>query len=429
VIGTRAVTPGATNARRFAGNDGISTRPPAALAVTAQSNVQAMRLAIVSSHPIQYQVPLFRALAARRGVDLEVLFCHDHGAHAPAIDPGFGVPVRWDVPLLEGYRHRFLRNVAPRPKVSFSGLVNPELVSIVGSDRYDAVLIHGYASVSNLLALATPRRGRTRLLMRGESHLRDPRSAATQRAKQVVLPALFRRVDHFLAIGTLNRQYYEHYGVPREKITLAPYTVDNAFFASQSEPDRAATRARYHLPTDVPLFLFCAKLIPKKRPLDAVRAFAQARRAAPCALVMVGDGVLMPEVRREVAALGLERDVHLLGFRNQRELPSIYAACDALVLPSDCEPWGLVVNEAMVCGLAIAVSETVGSSVDLVTPENGAVFPVGDVAALARILTTWAQDREELARRGAASRTRIQAWGIEQTADGVLAGVAAALAS
>jgi glycosyltransferase involved in cell wall biosynthesis len=390
-----------------------------------------MRLAVLSSHPIQYQAPLFRRLAIRLNGALEVFFCHEHGVR-PSFDHGFGRVIQYDVPLTEGYRHRFLRNLAPHPSLTFRGQISPEIVPLLARGGFDAVVVHGYASVTNLLAILGRWRHRPRVLLRGDSSiLLRPAARSRRVAKQLLLRPLFRRVDHFLAAGTANRRYYESFGVPPERITLAPYSVDNEYFAARSEAarlDPATYRARHGLPQGRPLFVFCGKLIPLKRPFDLLHAFAVARRQAPCGLAIIGDGELTDAVRAEVARLGLADDVKLLGFRNQSEIPELFGCADALVLPSMIEAWGLVMNEAMACGLALTASDRVGGAGDLIQ-DNGAIFPTGDVQALGAILSEWATTPSLLERHKRASLARIQDWSMERTVDGFVAGVHAALAS
>jgi glycosyltransferase involved in cell wall biosynthesis len=387
-----------------------------------------MRLAFLSTHPIQYQAPLFVEMARRSGVELTVLFCNDHGVR-PSLDIQFGKVIRYDVPLLEGYEHRFLSNVARRPRVSPTGLVNPEILALLTRGEFDACVVHGYDYITSLMAFLGPRR-HTRLLLRGESHLVPRRSLSTRVVKQVFLRTLFSRIDHFLPIGTLNRAYYASYGVPASRMTLAPYAVDNGYFfarSAEARRDPSATRRRLGVPDSIPLFLFAAKLIPKKRPLDALRAFAKVRTRSRSGLLYVGDGAMAGDLDREIVSLGLERDVFRLGFRNQSELPAIYGACDVLVLPSDNEPWGLVVNEAMACGLAAIVSDHVGSGPDLVDPQH--TFPAGDVDRLAEIMATLAGDSAHLAAARAAAAARIAGWDCQHAADGILRGVRTAIAA
>jgi glycosyltransferase involved in cell wall biosynthesis len=386
-----------------------------------------VKLAFVASHPIQYQAPLFRELSRRPGVDFQALFLHDHGVK-PSLDPQFGRVFSWDIPLLEGYEHRFLTNVALRPGVSPFGQVNPELLSSLWAGEFDAVIVHGYNVISTMGAAVSPRR-RTRVLLRGENHRLEPRSLVKRAIKQIVLRAVFSRVDHFLPIGSLSREYFRAFGVVDSRMTIAPYSVDNDFFTERSQPARehgGEVRARYGLPEGIPLFLFAAKLLPKKRPLDLVRAFAEARLGGRAGVVYVGDGELSAALAVETERLGLRESVFRLGFRNQKEMPLLYGACDALVLPSDIEPWGLAVNEAMACGAAPIVSNVVGAARDLIRDPE-CIFPAGDVPRLAQILARVVNEPHWLARLRSDAAVRIREWTIRHTADGCLAGARAAL--
>jgi glycosyltransferase involved in cell wall biosynthesis len=390
-----------------------------------------VRLAFVASHPIQYQAPLFRQLASQPGVDFEALFCHRHGVNA-SFDPGFGQTVQFDVPLTEGYRHRFLANWAPAGPPRPRSLINPEVIGLITRNHYDAVVLHGYTAPTHWMVFGLSKRQRPALLLRGESSLLGRPTGLMAELRRKALAALFRRADHFLAIGTLNRQFYEYHGVVDDRITLAPYSIDNERFAgagaSNGSRNRADLLGGLGLPVDGVLLLFCGKLIDVKRPLDALRAFAEACGDRPAGLVFVGDGRLKPAVEDEIRRLGIGQRVKLLGFKNQSELPGFYAACDALILPSEYEPWGLVVNEAMACGLAVAVSNMVGAAPDLVR-DNGFVFPAGNVKALASALQAWVDDRRLLARHKEASRRLIAAWGLSQASQAIVDGASKAIAA
>jgi glycosyltransferase involved in cell wall biosynthesis len=387
-----------------------------------------LRLGVLVSHPIQYQAPLYRLLSQRSDVALAVLFCDDHGAK-PTLDREFGQVFQYDVPLLEGYEHRFLRNVAPRPGLRPAGLMNPEALSILRGGQLDALVVHGYNYLTCLAALLGPH-GKTRVLLRGESQLLPHRRLAVRVAKQLALRPLFQRVDQFLAIGAASRDYFRAYGVPHERITIAPYSVDNAYFADRAAParrDPAGARRRLGLPERGPLFLFAAKLIPKKRPLDALAGFLAARDAGPCGLVYVGSGELKEQLERAVAAAGAGDAVRLLGFRNQSELPEIYGACDVLVLPSDNEPWGLAVNEAFACGMAALVSDCVGAARDLIA-DPGCLFPPGDVARLGGAMRRIVAEPARLGALREAAASRVGRWGLAQTAEGFVQGAQLAIA-
>jgi glycosyltransferase involved in cell wall biosynthesis len=388
-----------------------------------------MRIAFLSTHPIQYQAPLFRTLHARPGVHVTALFCNTHGVR-PTYDREFGRTIRYDVPLLDGYESRFLSNVALSPGLTPAGLINPGVVRSLAVGEFDALIVHGYAYVTSLLSFFTPRR-HTRLLFRGDSNLRGHRGPATLALKRRALRALFRRVDQFLAIGSLNQEYYEAYGVAPERITFAPYSVDNDFFFERSSAarlDPSAARRRLGLPEGGTLFVSAAKLIAKKRPLDLLEAFAQAGIGGRACLVYVGDGELLAPLERRTRALGLNDSVKFLGFRNQTELPEIYGASDIMVLPSDFEPWGLSVNEAMACGAAAFVSDCVGAGPDLIG-DSECTFQVGDVSRLADMMRRATNDSAWRCGLKQAASSRIEQWSVDATADGVLAGVNQALAA
>ncbi|HEV2734926.1 MAG TPA: glycosyltransferase family 4 protein, partial [Longimicrobiaceae bacterium] len=225
---------------------------------------------------------------------------------------------------------------------------------------------------------------------------------------------VFRRVSGFLAIGRQNADFYREYGVPDERVFLAPYAVDNdAFFASAAEqlPRREELRRGLGIPAGAPVILFSGKLIDVKRPMDLLRAYLRVRAEVPAALVFMGDGPLRPELEAFCREHALE-DVHFAGFRNQSELGRFFAVADVFCLPSIYEPWGLVVNEAMCFGLPVVASDMVGSTGDLVLEgENGFTFRAGDVDALAGRLRAVLGDAELRRRMGARSRELIAGWG------------------
>jgi glycosyltransferase involved in cell wall biosynthesis len=345
------------------------------------------RLAIVTSHPIQYHSPWFRALA--RATDLEVFYCHQQDAAGQA-DAGFGVPFEWDVPLLGGYDHTFLENRSRRPGVfAFNGCDTPEIGRRLRAGRFDACLITGWYLKSYLQALNACRRFGIPAVSRGDSQLATNRPRLWSFAKYVPYRILLNRYAAHLFVGQANREYLEHYGVPPERLFFTPHFVDSGFFAErafearQSGRRRALRRSMGMAESDFVL-VFVGKLIEKKRPADFVRAIAAARQSgAPVRGLVVGSGPLDTETRH--LANSLEAPVSFAGFQNQSALPDYLASADALVLPSDGgETWGLVVNEAMACGLPTIVSSAAGCGRDLIDEgRTGYRFPVGDIDRLA----------------------------------------------
>jgi glycosyltransferase involved in cell wall biosynthesis len=382
------------------------------------------RLAYLVSHPIQYQVPLLRRLAEHPEIALHVYYMSDHGARLGR-DPEFGVAIQWDTPLLDGYAWTLLRNRSPWPDADHVlRFFHPSVAGVLRRERYDALLVHGYAHATEWLAFAGARRAGTPLLLRGESTLLGRRAPWVAAAKQAALGALLRRIDGALAIGTLNREFYRAFGVPEDRIFWVPYAVDNARFeadAAQWAPRRAALRSELGLPADLPVVLYAGKLIERKRPFDLLDAYAQAAADHPAALVFLGEGAERARIEVEAVRRGLSR-VTVTGFVNLTEIGRYYAAADVLVLPSSHEPWGLVLNEGMCFGLPLVASEAVGAAPDLVRPnDNGFVYPTGDVAALAAALRRLLGDPVLRARMGARSREIVAAFSYDADVQGILA--------
>lgn len=352
----------------------------------------AKRIGFLVSHPIQYYAPIFRELARR--CDLTVFFAHRQTAEQQA-RAGFGVAFDWDVDLLSGYDSRFLVNVARRPSTDrFTGCDTPGVADEIARGRFDAFVVPGWALRSYLQAVRACRRLGVSVLVRGDAQLGMQRNSAVRIAKALAFPHLLRRFDGFLYVGQRNREYLLHYGVPAQRLFFSPHCVDNDAFAAAS--------SAIHRPHGRRRVLFVGKLIGRKHPADLLHAVARLRDK-PVQISFAGAGELESELRNIAAASSVDAD--FIGFVNQSELPGVYASADVLVLPSDGqETWGLVVNEAMACGIAAVVSDVVGCGPDLIDPgQTGATFPFGDVSALASAIeSVLALDPEQTRRHLAA---------------------------
>jgi glycosyltransferase involved in cell wall biosynthesis len=344
------------------------------------------RLAVLTSHPIQYYAPLFRELVGR--LDLHVFFAHK-ATPAQQADAGFGIPFDWDVDLLSGYPHTFLKNVAQRPGTDhFSGCDTPEIASRLAQGRFSALLITGWNLKSFVQGLLAAKRLRVRVMVRGDSQLVSPRSVLKRTAKELFYPAFLRAFDAALYVGSRNRAYFQHYRYPGERLFYSPHCVDTAWFAVRATADAGASlRARHGIAADAPVALFAGKLVPFKRPLDLIAAAAIVRgKGIPLQVMLAGAGELYGDMVRAAGQAGVP--LTMLGFCNQSEMPAVYAACDFLVLPSDArETWGLVANEALACGRAVALSDACGAAPDLAGDGvAGVTFPAADIGALARAM-------------------------------------------
>ena len=329
-------------------------------------------LGILDFNPIQYHTPLYQSLAARGRVDLDVLFLSDRG-YRPSLDSDFGIPVAWDIDLLSGYNHDFmLRHHQQRSAARRIRILNNWIMT------HDAIVIHGYSNPWMLLATAICRIHSIPYLLRGDSGPRGQSTGLSRRIRDITARMVVSRSACGLAIGQLNEAFYRRYRAPR--ITFAPYSVDDERFARKPAVTRSDLLGRWGLDIRRPVILFCGKLYSGKRPLDVVKAI----RDLPVEVntIFVGDGVLADVIR---ASLKPGEGV-VTGFVNQSELPAYYHAADILVLPSEVEKWGLVINEAMAAGVLPVVSDQVGAAPDLVAG-IGEVYPCANLSKLTESLT------------------------------------------
>ncbi len=389
------------------------------------------RVLFVATHPVQYAAPMFRRMARDHRLEVLVAYCSLEGAER-YLDPEFGVSFSWDVPLLEDYRWKYVPNHSWRPGLGHAwGLFNPGLWDLVRSSKPDAIiLLTGYRYLSFWIALTAAKLLGIPVLFGTDASGLGARDGKRWKSsvKRWLWPTLFGLADIVTVPSSRGVRLMESLGLPGERIVLTPYVVDNDWWTqSAANVDRAAVRRAWGVPEDAPVVLFCAKLQHWKRPQDLLRAFAAAK-VRDSHLIFAGEGPLRKDLERETISLKLNEQVHFVGFINQTQLPNVYRASDLMVLPSEYEPFGLVVNEAMLCGCPAILSDRVGAGDDLVTPgQTGFVFPVGNVEVLATILREILPDRERLKALREAAQKRMCSWSPSQGIDSIAEAVECAL--
>jgi glycosyltransferase involved in cell wall biosynthesis len=384
-----------------------------------------LRLAVVSTHPIQYYAPLFQALASSSAVQPRVFYTWSQTASAGVADAGFGRQISWDIPLLEGYEFEFVPNLAARPgPLHFRGLRNPALIGAIQRWQPDAVLVFGWNSESHLRVLRHFK-NRIPVFFRGDSTLLDPGRPWRTAARRLVLGWVYRHIDIALAVGSNNRDYYRWCGIPEQRIALVPHAIDTQRFSDPNgtHAQRATEwRAQLGLAPEARTILFAGKLQPKKAPELLLQAFLRCRPTCDQRgqLIFVGDGVMESQLR---TLAGGRNDVLFLPFQNQQAMPAVYRLGDVFVLPSrgPGETWGLALNEAMTAGRPVVASNKVGGARDLLREKvNGWQFESDNLeqltAVLRDILTCDAQRLREM---GEASQGDSPRWSIEAVAAGI----------
>jgi len=366
-----------------------------------------VRLLYLVSHPIQYQAPLLRRIAAEAEIELLVLFENMETAGA-YFDEGFGAEITWDVPVTEGYQ---FQQVGPLGEIE-------DRIS-----EADVMWIHGWDSRLKLRALEAARRRGVPVLMRGENTLAAMPDGGGLRGmfKRTYLRWIFYRCAAFLCIGTDNRNYYRAHGIDDARLFSMPYAVDNQFFTQQAEratETREDFRRQLDLSPSRPVIVFAGKFQQRKNAAVLAAAFQSLDRGITRDpyLLFVGDGeqreILLAEARTDSS-------VRVVGFRNQRELPAFYDLADVFVLPSSKEPWGLAVNEAMASGCAIIATNECGCAADLIDESCGRVVPADDPQSLASALTEILGDENTARGMGAKARERVSRFGFDEDLAGL----------
>ncbi len=387
---------------RVRGRDARSSR-------LSKTELEPHRLAVVSTHPIQYFSPVFRQLASMRDIELKVFYGLEGTAQTH--DHGFGQAVEWDIPLLDGYEYEFVENVSTDPgSHHFRGVDLPTLNTRIENWQADSVLIYGWCYKAHLKAMRYFK-NKIPVLFRGDSTLIDEQPGMKTFLRRRFLSWVYRHVDLSLYVGQNNKAYFGKHGLNESQLAFAPHAVDNTRFESIEKSETQKIREKLNIGYDELVFLFVGKLEHKKAPDLLLNSFLKLQ--PPNAhLVFAGSGEM--EETLEKHANG---NVHFLGFQNQSQMPGVYSMADVVLLPSrgPGETWGLALNEAMACGRAVMASDRVGAAVDLVQPgKNGWVFAANDQAALCECLKEALEvGRDSIEAMGETSRKIIADWTVE----------------
>ena len=327
-------------------------------------------------------------------------------------------PIYW-LPL-EG-----IVNAGSRSRLDgFFSVICPRVWQEITRSNYDVIWLHGYNYFGLILAFLAAKFANKRTFYRSETHLRLSRSPLKRIIRDAALRIYFKMIDGFLAIGTLNRRYYETLGVPARKITLVPYTVDNEKFYPVSGVSKATRTERlsaYGLDPNLPTIIYCSKFSIRKNPELVLRAFHKFCDGDQRAnLLMSGSGPLLDSVRDTAETLNC-RNIYFTGFVSQNELPCLLQCGDLFVLASENEPWGLVINEAMASGMPVLSTSSIGSAYDLVEDGvNGTHLPELSIECIARHFEQLTRDSEALRCMGLQSIEKMHRWDHRACLDGVV---------
>lgn len=369
-----------------------------------------MKLAIVTTHPIQYNAPLFRLLSKEQGLHIKVFYTWSQTESGAKYDPNFGKVIEWDIPLLDGYEYSFIDNVAKDPgSHHYRGINNPRLIEEIQAWKPQCLLVFGWSFKSNLACLRFFK-GKIPVLFRGDSTLLNEKSGLKKMLRRAFLTWVYRHIDYALYVGRYNKNYFQAHGLKNDQLVFVPHAIDNQRFSENDaakNEEAKVRRTELGIEANDMVILFAGKLERIKDPHFILR-LAQMEKSPKIKFLIVGNGHLEKELKDQA-----EGDLRIifLGFQNQQSMPVLYRMADVYVLPSVSETWGLAINEAMACHRAVIASEKVGCVPDLVIhDQTGWKFQPGEKGEIevAYLLKKFLYDPSVLQKVGENAFNKVQ---------------------
>lgn len=365
------------------------------------------KLAIISTHPIQYNAPFFKLLAERKFIEIKVFYTWSQTQTAKKFDPGFGKNIVWDIPLLQGYNYQFVQNISTNPgSDKFMGIDNPTLIQEIKNWGANAVLVYGWNFKSHIQAMRYFKNV-IPVLFRGDSTLLGESNKIKKIARKIVLSYVYHFINIALYAGTANKAYFQAHGLKNYQLSFMPHAVDNIRFKTTENSKLGAQnlRIKYVIPTDAMVFLFVGKLDKNKNVSLLIEAFIKLKTKNSF-LLIVGTGIEELKLKKMAE---FQTNIKFLGFQNQAQMPVIYATANVFVLPSKSETWGLSINEAMAAGKAVISSKECGAAPDLIKHfKNGLLFENDCLKSLMECLNYLIENEEDCFKMGEESELLIQ---------------------
>ncbi len=374
-----------------------------------------MKLAVITTHAIQYYAPVFKLLHQRQNIEIKVYYTWGEGSQKKH-DPGFNKTVNWDISLLDNYPYEWVKNTAKTPgSHGFKGVVNPELIEKIKAYNPDAILVYGWAYQGHLKVLRYFK-NKVPIYFRGDSTLLNDKKNFKSLLRSFFLKWVYSHVDHAFYVGSNNKSYFKKFGLKETQLSFAPHAIDNDRFKAGHNSEVQKLRESLKITDEDILIVYAGKFEPVKNLKTLLTAFS-AIKQTNVHLLLVGNGPDEKDLRQQAETNEIKR-LHFLDLVNQSYIPVIYHAADLFCLPSISESWGLAINEAMACGKAILTSNKVGCAADLVFPgKNGDIFEAGNITDLTKKLIALMQKgKTELLKMGEISADLISTWDFETQA-------------
>lgn len=368
------------------------------------------KLAIVTTHPIQYQVPLFKKITYLNKFKVDVYFASKQGLSSKYIDKDFKKKINWNINLTSGYKHFFSKGNNYRINNFFLSFKN--LRENLFKKKYDAILLLGWNKILYLKSFILARIYNTPIILRVETNNKNNVNFFKKIVKKLILNFFFRYIDYFLYIGKFNREFFLELGVDKKKLFAAPYSVDNSFFANKKDLKNIVNKK-----FKKKIILFVGKFISRKNGNEFLNLAFLFRNLREYKFVMIGEGEEKKEYFEYIKKNKLT-NIKILGFKNQRELRGIYRKAFLLIVPSSYETWGLVINEAMASDLPVICTINCSGSRDLIKNGiNGFTYNLNDINFLKNTIIRVSANKKKYYKLIKNIRTHIKKFSFIKTID------------
>jgi len=349
--------------------------------------VKNKKVAFITEIPTFYREPLFEKLSQRQNLSIEVIYCAytEYGR-------------QWKQEL-KNYPYKVLGGLkwtmVGNGDNIFVLKVNPGIWNQLSRGGFDAVIIGGYMQPTMQMAILWCLLNRVPYILWSESHNITPRPILKRILKWPIVKLAIKMAAAFLVMGSDSRNYLISYGANPAKIFFFPNTPDVKKLAEESsnyrkDIERLRTGLRIQ---GSPVIIYSGRLIGYKNVETLLRAFQLVQEDLPqTGLIILGDGPLRSSLENFTKKLKLS-NVCFVGFIQPKDLIKYYACSDVFVLSSYSDTWGVVVLEAMSCGLPVVVSDKVGCAKDIVHPnKSGFVVSVKSTKELALAISKLLHD-------------------------------------
>ena len=368
-------------------------------------------------HPVQYHVGIYREIAKNNNLDFKVIYEDDIGLK-PIYVEEFKKEIKWDIDLISGYPHEFMKNYSSEERGGFLSRVNFSIFKKILVDKPNVILFKTYTTFSDFLILFLGKITSRKFIFRGEATLRGNEGKTFKsKLKEKFLRWWLSKCNIVMYSCTGNKEYWKYYGVDESKMLPIPCAVDNIFFQNEFQKyknKKDNIKSELGIDKDDFVILFSARFTTRKRPLDLLNAVKKIDNKN-ITILFVGDGLERENMENFVNKNNLK--AIFTGFMNQTQIGKYYSIADLDIVISDYDPSPKAMNEAMNFELPIIVTDIVGTAYDLVKDgENGYIIKVGDIDTLAQKIDYLNKNRTIAKKMGEKSLEIVNEWTFEKDA-------------